>query len=111
MGYPMTYKRVVNRNSLAEGGYVAGGVPTRRWTATREKFNADVDYEGVLVDQIDRLYESLAASENRLNLIRGDLRRLEADTVDENVICQVIANRTGVEVDSVAAVLKAWMQE
>lgn len=71
MGYPMTWKRLVARNTL-EG-----------------------DYDPAL---------------NPKAVISGDMRRLEADSVDGNYIAGEIARRTDLEVATVVEVLTTWFE-
>lgn len=110
MGYPMTFRRLLNRNGLTEGNYGHSGGPSLPW-----QIQVNLTHPGLLepdklavvqwpyaVDRLKR-YESQAA------LLLGDLRRLESDTVDEGWICKTIASKTGVDPDTVAAVLKEWL--
>jgi hypothetical protein len=83
MGYPMTFRRVVNRNGLNDGDY---GKPPQTWSA----------YGGSDLSQ-------------KATLLAGDLRRLERDAVDENAICAHIAGKTGIDREIVAAVLKEFI--
>lgn len=71
----MTYRRVLNRNGLATGGYNPAG----------------------------------GNSADSKALLLGDLRRLEEDTVDEKATCLYISRKTGIDVETVAAVLKEFM--
>lgn len=114
MGYPMTYRRVLNRNHLATGSYEAvpqwwpSGMGPVAWDLV-----GDDDRErllGVLhtFHSTHKSYQD--AIDHKLRLLAGDLRRLESDTTDENAVCKDIARRTGVGADVVAAVLLAWMQ-
>lgn len=108
MGYPMTWQRVVNRNALLDGDY---GKPPARWArnvnltdrglATEEQFLPMVAQSG---------RERVERYEQQIRALAGDLRRLEADTVDENGICGHIARQTGLDRDDVAAVLKAYIE-
>jgi hypothetical protein len=79
MGYPMTWKRFVNRNGLEDGDYE--NLPAR-W---RSSINA----QGA-------------------RMIVGDLRRLERDAQDECGLAMQIARRTAIDLDLVAAVLKEF---
>jgi hypothetical protein len=110
MGYPMTLRRVLDRNGLRDGDYgqtpqnLKHGAPTTvrsvndEWKITRYFEN-------------ERLWHEDAERWNgRMANLAGDLRRLEHDTLDENAICKHIAGRTGVDADSVAAVLKAYLE-
>lgn len=103
MGYPMTFRRFVNRNGLAEGTY--------DYERQRE-FRVAPESEGRL--EVWRTlarsaYDDLNARINRHNMLLGDLRRLEKDSVDEAATCRYIADRTGIEPDVVAAVLKEFI--
>ena len=72
MGYPMTYARLVGRNSLNGPGYELAG---------------DVK-----------------------SMIRGDMRRLEADSRDANHL-QKYALAAGITVEQAKAVLDAFFKE
>ena len=107
MGYPMTFRRVLNRNGLTEGGYsvtptprVSIPTPVRPW----EEMDAST---------VAMAFGHLLTEAERANswdrMLRGDLRRLEFDAVDENAICKHIAERTGIDTETVAAVLKEFI--
>jgi hypothetical protein len=113
MGYPMTWRRLINRNGLADGDYEA---PPRYWMACGGAMNwAAIEQESAekllaLMRTIQEHRERDAnAANNRLKLFVGDLRRLERDTLDEGFICQEIARRTGFDAEMVAAVLREWL--
>ena len=65
--------------------------------------------EELIRDQWPRACERLRRYEESMRLLLGDLRRLEADAVDEAAICTYIAHRTGIDADIVAAVLKEFI--
>jgi hypothetical protein len=109
----MTYQRVVNRNHLNEGGY---GDPGRHAINVnlgpdgydhREDPNGDAFTAAIFPHAATRLRDY----ERAFTMLLGDLRRLEHDAVDENVngVCGYIAQRTGIESEVVAAVLKEFM--
>lgn len=113
MGYPMSYQRVLNRNRLHDGSYDTEPVD---WfapgTAVAWSVVDDGNYENVLAfaQGMAESYNGAAKRYNaKVRLLMGDLRRLEADTVDEGAICQRIVADTGLSLDDVAAVLKLWM--
>jgi hypothetical protein len=115
MSYPMTYQRVIHRNGLHEGGYTDD--PARRYSKVgpeyafpeRSKFAAEVDYEAILRGEIGNLRGEIDRLHGQRMSLLGDLRRLEADALDERAICQHIASRTGIDVETVAAVLQGFM--
>lgn len=110
MGYPMTFKRLVNRNRL-EGDYGTKmtGINTRPWDRIfLDSFQSDVDRIDVLLDHAAALSRELESLNQRWGAVMGDLRRLEKDAVDEQALCQQIASRTGVDRDLVAIVLKEF---
>lgn len=106
MSYPMTWKRVLNRNHLEAGDY--NDVPAH-WALrvnVRDPGLGTLEQlrEGVWPHLVKRSedYERQAA------LLLGDLRRLERDVRDESEVCRVIADRTGIDRDVVAGVLKEF---
>jgi hypothetical protein len=112
MGYPMTYRRILGRNRLGKGDYAV--TPAALYPYV------DIDKENCGFkshEALERAYrgnfkwqqEYRISVENARSLLLGDLRRLEDDTVDEVAICQVIANKTALALDVVAAVLKEWI--
>lgn len=110
MGYPMTYRRVVNRNRLV-GDYGArmSGINTKPWDhELLAKLNENVDRVEVLLSHCETLDREIDSLNGRWSAIVGDLRRLEADTLDEHA-CARIADRVGCDADTVAAVLGEWI--
>lgn len=122
MGYPMTWKRLINRNGLGDGTY---SVTPTAWvpqanTETREPIPPE-QFTGVppeareattlrsTQDLSNFRADALLLLERKARNLAGDLRRLEHDTVDEGAICEYVATRTGIDVDKVAAVLKEFM--
>lgn len=98
MGYPMTYRRVISRNSLPEGDYES--IPHSLQTCV----NVNPKDDGYAdIGQVRR--ERLLQYEGQFRSLCGDLRRLERDAVDEKAVCEGIAMRTGIDVDTIAAVL------
>lgn len=57
-----------------------------------------------------RFIEDLYTYENKARLLAGDLRRLETDTVDERATCLYISQKTGIDVNAVAAVLAEFIK-
>lgn len=86
MGYPMTWDRVINRNSLV-GNYTkarcCGG--------------------GVVAG-----YQEEVAQ--HLRMISGDIRRLEQDSVDGDYATKRIAEKAGVDIETVQKVLKSFFE-
>jgi len=112
MGYPMTYRRLVNRNNLREAEYgatLSGHNTKLADELTADKFNEGVNIEDVLRDTVRSLSQEIDRMNAVWSMLSGDLRRLERDTTDESVICHEIARKVGIDADVVAAVLKEWM--
>ena len=101
MGYPMTYKRVMLRSGMAEGGYQDCPRRFPLYGITT------VGLEHWSGQELRALHERAI---HWTELCAGDLRRLEADSTDEGAICTQIARRTGIDADVVAAVLKEYME-
>lgn len=111
MGYPLTWQRFINRNRLAEGGYgtVMTGVNTRMHEElTADRFNEDVVIADVLRDSLHYVSDEIVKMNSRWSMLLGDLRRLEYDAVDEQSICLSIAQRTRLDPEIVATVLKEF---
>lgn len=85
MGYPMTYRRVIQRGQLW-GGYAAA------WELN-QKLNRTCDED---------IRKTLA-------WIAGDLRRLEKDQRDD-VHLEIYARETGLTVEQVKAVLDLFFE-
>ena len=114
MGYPMTWRRVIGRNGLHKGGYDDAG---------QHKVCMNMGIVGIVKPdvpmeiQLRNVYASMGpdyvrhieTNENNWKILLGDIRRLEADVADEKTICRHIATRTGVDPDTVATVLKEFM--
>ena len=106
MGYPMTYQRVVNRNQILKGGDYA--------QAPLIVFHAPtimpdyIDDPNVNKRAFEAAREELERANSMIRMVNGDLRRLERDAVDENATCVRIAQRTGIDEETVAAVLKEF---
>src|SRR5260370_21845143 len=111
MGYPMTYQRVIGRNRLSDGNYTQAPIA---WHASGTAIVDPQTLEkDVLVHVIGEwkkaINDQAEAFNGRLRLLVGDLRRLELDTIDEGSINAYIAQRTGLDQEIVAAVLKEFM--
>jgi uncharacterized protein YydD (DUF2326 family) len=110
LGYPMTYKRVIGRNRLLDGDYQKTPVD---WFNSQ----AGAVVAGLTTDQLEHVVgfwkrhtkEQAETFDRRIQLLAGDLRRLEKDAVDEAATAKAIATRTGVAEDAVALVLKEFM--
>jgi hypothetical protein len=116
MGYPMTWQRFVNRNGLVDGDYQK---PPKSWPQPRGATHIGLDEEfcGFQdAEALARAYRNSRQRElddhtglvHRFGGLAGDLRRLETDALDERAICGLIAEKTGLDADSVAAVLKEF---
>jgi hypothetical protein len=114
MGYPMTYKRVLSRNGLSDGDY---STAPQSWFAPGPITIADhAFFESSGQDPvawyskaIDDWRTDRTGILSRLRRLAGDLRRLEADSVDEQWQVERIHRLTGVAQDDIAAVLRAFM--
>lgn len=105
----MTFKRFINRNRLAEGGYDHEPAKIEVLVA-RSVDEMDAERQLVVYKALAKsAHERLDAERNARNMLLGDLRRLEADAMDERSTCAYIAHRTGVDSDTVAAVLKEFI--
>jgi hypothetical protein len=93
MGYPMTYSRLIHRNGLVDGTYGSTGTTVN------------------IAALPEWAQQPVALMAGRFGAICGDLRRLEKDALDEHAICDHIADKTGIDRDTVAGVLReffAW---
>lgn len=114
MGYPMTWRRLLNRSHFNEGDYESlphewldYGTHTAWGLIER---NATVDgLLGLMKTLESATQEQAERNSQRLKLFLGDLRRLERDTLDERYICLEIGRKIAVDPDVVAAVLKEWL--
>lgn len=95
MGYPMTWRRVIQRNGIEAPGI---------WDAM-VNISADVD-ASVSVSAVRR--ERIVCYADQVRLLRDDIRRLIQDSQDETAVCAQIYRRTGLATDIVAAVLKEF---
>lgn len=108
MSYPMTFKRLINRSGLVDGDY--GMVPQRLAAGVNLKdrgLTSQDEFDQLMAPYYRERIESYMAWAKRF---AGDLRRLELDAVDEEATCKHIADRTGVDPDVVAIVLKEFME-
>jgi len=104
MGYPMTFQRIISRNGLADGDYEH---PPSRWLlASPTTIETDSKYTRI----IELWGEQNRSLNGRLQFFAGDLRRLEHDALDERAINAYIVSKTGVDADTVALVLRAFME-
>lgn len=117
MGYPMTFRRVLHRNGFVDGDYTD--------PPERHRLRVNIDEPGLMTkangdpafaDDAEFFVamgsiwrERLKTYDTALRALSGDLRRLEQDTVDEGSLCQQIVLRTGIDADTVAAVLAEFM--
>lgn len=106
MGYPMTWQRLINRNSLGDGDYTT---PPLAWHRMKSVILDGYQNDPVTLRSVLASYDGNVEHHNhRMAMFAGDLRRLEKDGRDERGICERIAHRTGFESDVVAAVLKEF---
>src|SRR5215467_5441294 len=98
LGYPMTMSRVLSRNALKDGDY---GKPPRYWHVTGP---ATIETDPRVIQLVKEHREANEAMNGRMGSLAGDLRRLEADTLDEGAISEWIQRRTGLDQDTIAAV-------
>jgi hypothetical protein len=108
MGYPMTLKRVLNRNGLLDGGYTEAPQRHRKGVVTDPSEATLTDEESTKLARFDSLAARCERYEQAFKTLAGDIRRLENDTLDEEAICLMISARTNVDKDDVAAVLKEY---
>lgn len=110
-GYPMTLKRVINRNQLQDGDYQT--LPKQWWFLLQKPGPVDhlsaAQQIQTLASFYDHFINQLNNLEGKIKLLAGDLRRLERDAVDEDGICKYIAQKTQIDENTVAAVLKEFM--
>lgn len=102
MSYPMTFKRFVNRNGMT------GDYGTRISTVNLDQPGL-LGQEHFLTTMAPHWRDALLHIDMRWGCILGDLRRLEKDGQDEDAICKHIAERTGVDPETVAVVLKEFL--
>lgn len=116
MGYPLTFQRLLNRNNLQDVDYgsklsgVNTGPGRTMLDVTAADFNEGVDFVHLLKKDIKLLYQEIDRVNQKWSMLCGDIKRLQKDAVDEAAICNHIAHETGLNVEMVAAVLKAWME-
>ena len=124
MGYPMTWQRVLNRNGLAQSvldyhsndWYGTLKTVDNRWHLTYPftlpEYIATADEEKLrsLLDVYIKYGQQATEDNNsRVSMFLGDLRRFVHDAVDEDGICKYIAEKTHIDENDVAAVLKEFM--
>ena len=110
MGYPMTYQRVIHRNRLHEGGYDAERVGP---FTVAEQSIADMTDEAraaLFRHMAETQHERIVSMVRARNLILGDLRRLEVDSIDEGATVAYIANRTEADPEIVTAILREFLR-
>lgn len=115
MGYPMTWQRFISRNGLKDGGYEHLPQKLEAGLSLPEKIEDWPHTDAISIDDLKRslapsLLDTARRYQRAFRNLAGDLRRLESDTVDEKATCRYIADRTGVDADTVAIVLKEFMQ-
>lgn len=108
MGYPMTWRRVMDRNRVRDGDY--GDVPFTCPLVSIQPSWIPEASEHQLAGLAETFQEENAKQKARVGQLLGDLRRLERDTLDEKATVVVIADQTGVDPDDVAAVLRAFLE-
>lgn len=95
MGYPMTWKRVVNRNHLEKD--------SPEWLAY--KTTSILPEHEELVSHWNKAAEGFNL---KVRILMDDVRRLQRDALDEVVIASRIASVTGIDKAAVATVLQAF---
>src|SRR2546426_10077918 len=103
----MTYKRLINRNQLGIGGYTED-LP-QGWMLGNVSEADEARNVEVVLSLVKHRRETLVGLGHRMQMLLGDLRRLEQDTIDEGSTCKYIAYRTGIDAEVVAAVLKEFI--
>lgn len=108
MGYPMSFRRILDRNNLHDGDY---GNPPLRWN---QGIAGPVT---VLVDDAEGLMKVLLVEQeklrnlmSKLSLLAGDIRRFKHDAVDEDYICKYIADELHLDEETVAMVIRKFME-
>lgn len=112
MGYPMTFQRLLNRNRLSQGDYDHQSLAPYPHVGLDEPLCGYQD-----VAALERAYrtqfritnDERLTAKSRLNMILGDLRRLERDAVDEGTLARVVAEKAHLDLDIVAAVIKEFL--
>ena len=99
----MSYQRVVRRNHLV-GDYAS----SKLITVNVDNF-PDLDPDDIARMMHPHYVEAIKGANARWSMLQGDLRRLEDNATDENAICTYIANRTSLDPDTVAVVLKEFL--
>lgn len=104
MGYPMTFQRLLNRNQIADGTYEAA---PETW---RPRVNLQVEVPAGAKDGVLEVRrKQLIQYETQAKMLAGDLQRFLKDAVDERAVCTAIAERTQLDADTVAAVIKEFL--
>lgn len=106
MSYPMTWKRMLNRNGLGEVDKwtTLGGAAPNGWSIRTNLQEADDG--NAAVGKVRR--ERLTQMEGQAKRLAHDMIRLRHDTLDEDAILNRIVDATGIDPNDVAAVLAAW---
>ena len=108
MGYPMTFDRVIRRNNLGTGGYDDAA----KWGLSVNLNNLGLmasgdEFDRVMVGEYRRRLREYEAS---AKMLLGDLRRLETDAIDERAVCAIVAERTKVDPETVAVVIREFLR-
>lgn len=98
MGYPMTWQRLVNRNRISDD---------QTWTATMPVSVDNIKHEGQIYDAAKR---NVQQANSRMHMLRHDLERFAADSVDERAVAEWIAEDTGINPEIVAVVIGKLFQ-
>ena len=91
MGYPMTYPRLLERNSLL-GNY----------TRARDYWNSDIEPGSYYGNNLGM---------SVLRMISGDLRRLEQDALQPGTYRTQLAKNAQVDEDTLVRVLTAFFED
>jgi hypothetical protein len=105
----MTYQRVLSRNRLGSGGYDEAPPEWQIRVPLEGGHVPEISEDEAFLLRREVIAERLRSYEGAARMLLGDLRRLEQDTLDEGTTCRVIAGRTGLDPDTVAAVLKEFL--
>lgn len=112
MGYPMTYNRVLCRNSLG-GNYTKVRQyiqPDGTWINTEKNADGSHVVHYANTEMMPGYTEATLNYDPRL-MIAGDLRRLEKDSVEPGYRRTQIAKDAGVDEETVVKVLKAFFED
>ena len=101
MGYPMTYSRVLSRNRLAGNYTQPRQYAPQGWYDCESKVHHEAGDDGPP-------FSPAGDYGDALRLLSGDLRRLERDATEPGWWRRELANRAGVDEETLVRVLTAF---